>query len=71
MVRMELTDLGKTPYSVAIRRKATPDSICFTSRGHCWGHLPQVVHRQMSSPSISVMPKVASRTILRMLKDLT
>ena len=30
-----LTEAGKTPYSVAIRRKATPDSICLTSRGHC------------------------------------
>ena len=62
---------AKTPYSVAIRRNATPDSICLTSRGQICGHLPQVVQRQMSSLSISVRPKVASRTILRMLKFLT
>ncbi len=59
---------GNTPYSVAMRRSATPDSICLTSRGQSCGHLPQVVQRQMSSLSISVRPKVASRTSLRMLK---
>jgi len=56
---------------VATLRKATPDSICFTSLGHCWGHLPQVVQRQISSLSISVKPNVASRTSFRMLKLLT
>jgi hypothetical protein len=68
---MGFTDGGKTPYSVAILRRATPESICRTSLGHCWGHLPQVVQRHISSLSISVNPKVASRTSLRMLKDLT
>src|SRR4030042_4851851 len=70
-VRTALTALGKTPYSVATLRKDTPDSICFTSLGHCCGTLPQVVQRQISSLSISVKPKVASRTILRILKLLT
>ncbi len=46
-------------------------SICFTSRGHRWGHLPQVVQRQISSFSISERPKVASRMSLRMLNFLT
>ncbi len=71
MVRIGLTGAGKTPYSVAILRKDTPDSICFTSRGHRWGHRPQVVQRHMSSLSISVRPNVASRTSLRMLKVVT
>ena len=35
MVRIGWTGVGKTPYSVAILRKATPESICFTSLGHC------------------------------------
>ncbi|OPY91346.1 MAG: hypothetical protein A4E72_00151 [Syntrophus sp. PtaU1.Bin208] len=72
--RMDLmgsTEWGNTPYSVAIRRRATPDSICFTSLGHCCGHLPQVVQRHISSLSMSVRPKVASRTSLRMLKFVT
>jgi hypothetical protein len=56
---------------VATLRKATPESICLTSLGHCWGHRPQVVQRQMSSVSMSVKPKVASRTILRMLNFVT
>jgi hypothetical protein len=42
-----------------------------TSLGHCWGHLPQVVQRHISSLSISVKPKVASLTSLRMLKVVT
>ncbi len=71
MVRIGLTEVGKTPYSVAIRRNDTPDSIIFTPRGHCRGQFPQDVQRQISSPSTCVMPKVASRMILRMLKVLT
>ena len=66
--RIGCTECGNTSYSVAILRSATPDSICLTSRGQTCGHLPQVVQRQMSSLSISVRPKVASRTSLRMLK---
>jgi hypothetical protein len=56
---------------VAILRRATPESICLTSLGHFWGHLPQVVQSHISSVSISVRPNVASLTILRMLKFLT
>ena len=66
-----LTESGNTSYSVAIRRRATPNSICLTPRGQTCGHLPQVVQRQMSSLSISVRPKVASRTSLRMLNCVT
>ena len=69
--RIGLAPFAKTSYCVATLRSATPDSICFTSLGHCWGHLPQVVQRQMSSVSISVNPKVASRTSLRMLNFVT
>jgi hypothetical protein len=43
----------------------------FTPLGHCLGQLPQVVHRHISSLSISVRPKVASRIILRILNFLT
>ena len=71
MPRTGLAVVGKTPYSVAIRRRDTPDSICLTSRGHCWGHMPQVVQSQILSLSISVIPNVASRMILRMLNCLT
>jgi hypothetical protein len=69
--RTGLTGVGKTPYSVEILRKDTPASMIFTPRGHCRGQFPQVVHRHISSVSISVKPKVASRMILRMLKVLT
>jgi hypothetical protein len=54
-----------------ILRKDTPDSIIFTPRGHCLGQLPQVVQRHISSLSISVKPKFASRMTLRILKALT
>ncbi len=66
-----LAEAGKTPYSVAILRKANPDSICLTSLGHCWGHIPQVVQSHISSASISVKPNVACLTILRILKAFT
>ncbi len=69
--RMGCTWVGKTLNSVAIRRRATPDSICCTSRGHCCGHRPHVVQRQMSSFSISVIPKLASRMTFRMLNVVT
>ena len=70
-VRAARTEAGNTPYSVAILRRETPISICFTPLGQCEGQVPQVVQRQMSSPSISVRPRLASRMILRMLKFLT
>ena len=71
MARMGLTEVGNTPYSVAILRRTTTDSICCTSRGHCWGQRPQVEQSQISSLSISVMPKKAWRTTLRMLTPRT
>src|SRR3990172_5014951 len=72
--RLALTErsgAGEMPLSAAIRRKDTPTSICLTPRGHLVGQLLQVVHRHISSPSISGKPKLAWRTMLRMLNLLT
>jgi hypothetical protein len=46
-------------------------SICLTPLGHWAGHVPQVVHRQMSSPSTSLNPKAASRINRRIEKSRT
>ena len=50
---------------------ATATSIWSTPRGHCDGHSPQVVQRQMSSTSISGSPSAACQTMRRMLKFVT
>ena len=62
------SDRGMRPASAIIVRTIRTRSTMATSRGHRCTQVPQVVQRQISSASISVRPKVASRISLRMLK---